>query len=169
MDIKQSLSVTAPIRIPVVNWLRDPQRSLQAPSVPQRSLQPLVVTQGFRTLPSLPPAPFQQRTSQYESMPMTGPIRQTGQYSDQGLIPANHGPSSSLYNQLSSDRAWTTVAKPTAVKQRKPRTCVKCAYANCNGKKEAALCLNVCRDCKKVTCRGRNSKYPTRTCDKAWE
>ena len=161
--------MTAPIRIPLVNQLRDPQRSLQAPPVPQRSLQPLVVSQGFRTLPSLPPAPFQQPTSHYESMQMTGPIPQAGQHADQGLIRATQGTRSSLYNQLSSDRAWATMAKPPAVKQRKGRTCIKCADENCKGKKEAKLCPNVCRDCKKRMCKGRNSKAPTRTCDKAWE
>ncbi|KIM48833.1 hypothetical protein M413DRAFT_438009 [Hebeloma cylindrosporum] len=49
-------------------------------------------------------------------------------------------------------------------KPRKPRTCGKCGQASCPGKQMVSRCTNPCRDCGKVECRGRNTKFPTRPC-----
>jgi len=49
-------------------------------------------------------------------------------------------------------------------KPRKPRTCGKCGKASCPGKQMVSRCRNPCRDCGRVECRGRNTKFPTRLC-----
>jgi hypothetical protein len=55
------------------------------------------------------------------------------------------------------------VAKP--VRKRKRRTCAKCARSECSGSQNSSNCRNPCQDCKKTTCRGRNSSRPTKPCN----
>lgn len=101
---------------------------------------------------------------------MTGPVEGQGQAAqmlNESTGPKGNNPS--LYSQLASNRAREVIARPgTTKKERKKRTCPKCAKAECDGKKGASLCKNACRDCGQRSCRGRNSKAPTKKCDVAW-
>ena len=64
-------------------------------------------------------------------------------------------------------RADVAKAQPAAkpVKKRKRRTCAKCARPECSGSQKSSNCRNPCQDCKKTTCRGRNSSRPTKPCN----
>ncbi|KAJ7099008.1 hypothetical protein C8R44DRAFT_748066 [Mycena epipterygia] len=179
VGIKQSMSVTAPNQTPLLTKLRHPDRSLQAPPVPQKPLQPLVVTKGFLPLSQplwqLPPTPSlsaepDSQISPFYFMPMPGPVETPMQNSTSHLITATHDHSSMHQNmlQLSKNRAQATFPKKAVKKQRKGRTCAKCAQEDCDGKKAASLCHNPCRHCKKHSCRGRNSKTPNKVCTDAW-
>ncbi|KAJ7106160.1 hypothetical protein C8R44DRAFT_745248 [Mycena epipterygia] len=157
VGIKQSMSVTAPNRTPLLTKLHHPDRSLQAPPVPQKPLKPLVVTKGFLPLsqPSwqLPPTPSlseepDSQISPFYFMPMPGPVETPMQNSTSHLITTTHDHSLMHQNmlQLSKHRAQATFPKKAVKKQRKGRTCAKCAQEDCDGKKAAALCHNPCRD-----------------------
>jgi len=59
-------------------------------------------------------------------------------------------------------------SKP-AKKERKERTCQKCDISKCGGRQRVENCPNPCKDCQKVTCKGRNPKRPDRVCGEAWD
>lgn len=48
------------------------------------------------------------------------------------------------------------------------RHCCKCGSQDCKGKGGRAFCTNLCQDCGKLECQGRNSKRPDKTCRDAW-
>jgi hypothetical protein len=62
-------------------------------------------------------------------------------------------------------------SEPPPKKPRKGRTCRKCALDSCPGKAKVDYCCNTCKDCGKQgqdkSCRGRNPKFPTKTCKEA--
>ncbi|KAJ7868118.1 hypothetical protein B0H13DRAFT_2558970 [Mycena leptocephala] len=62
-------------------------------------------------------------------------------------------------------------SEPLLKKPRKDRTCRKCALDSCPGKAKVDYCCNTCKDCGKQgqdkSCRGRNPKFPTKTCREA--
>ncbi|KAJ7769226.1 hypothetical protein DFH07DRAFT_769122 [Mycena maculata] len=134
VNVKQSLSVAAPIRVPLIAKLRDPQRLLQAPPVLQRTQQPLVIAQGFLAPLPPPPAPVLQQTSQYipySAMQMTGPVldlalsghqgkRQQPQHINQYRKSAKKGPVLNVPNWIAMGNGGLSCVKmlvKTAIKK----------------------------------------------------
>ena len=71
---------------------------------------------------------------------------------------------------LAQRRVADSVAKSKPVSApRKRRTCRKCAKPECPGSQKVSNCKNPCRDCRTVSCRGRNSKRPEKTCYEGWD
>ncbi|KAF6754755.1 hypothetical protein DFP72DRAFT_1009356 [Ephemerocybe angulata] len=59
--------------------------------------------------------------------------------------------------------------EPAKRSRRGPRHCAKCTLQDCKGKKSRNLCGNVCPDCKRPECPGRNSRRPGKKCWEAWD
>ena len=77
-----------------------------------------------------------------------------------------------LLNALANQKVANDAAKSQASQKswkRKRRTCAKCAREGCPGSQRVANCLNPCRDCGKINCRGRNTKRPQRPCHLGWD
>ncbi|KAJ7200900.1 hypothetical protein C8J57DRAFT_1627132, partial [Mycena rebaudengoi] len=165
IDVRQSLSVTAPVRRPVLASLRDPQRSLVAPNVLQWPAQTqVIVSKGLLpllTLSQIPPS--SPTTAEHNQPPQLVASTSTS-------LSSSEAPSLwSQMNQLFRKRAAEAIPGPARKKQRKPRTCAKCPIQDCKGKKESEYCKDAFRDCGSISCKGRNSKAPQKRCSVAWD
>lgn len=71
-----------------------------------------------------------------------------------------------LVEMLSRKRVADSILQrqPVTKKARKARTCGKCAVPGCPGRKAVQNCRNPCQDCKRVDCKGRNTKRLSRPC-----
>ena len=56
-----------------------------------------------------------------------------------------------------------SVPVPT-LKERNPRTCMKCGDLECKGKQRRTWCEKVCQDCGQKDCVGRDSDKPEKKC-----
>ncbi|KAJ6560524.1 hypothetical protein DFH09DRAFT_1083397 [Mycena vulgaris] len=85
-------------------------------------------------------------------------------------IPLPEMSPAAILAELSKRRVEVGVheSEPPAMKQRRERTCRKCAVPECPGRGNVKSCRNRCRDCGKAgqdfSCKGRDSKKPNITC-----
>ncbi|KAF8057819.1 hypothetical protein FPV67DRAFT_1394478, partial [Lyophyllum atratum] len=154
-NIKQTMAMTADIRVPLKQTLRNPQRLLQAPPVPQSSQAPLVVPSGFR--------PIQEPQSHSTHNLPSGAASPTSLSSTTPPPVTAHSPLQQSIFDLARKRAANSIPE-AAVKKRQCRTCRKCAQLTCPGSQKVTNCTNRCRDCGQVNCRGRNTKRPNVPC-----
>lgn len=164
--------MTAEERIPVRNMLRDPQRSLEAPKVPETARTSHSVSKGLLPLAetriSLPITTLSSSDSNsHSSAPSNTSASNAGPSSS--FIPPNPEPSiQEVMFQLASKRAADSIPNAPE-RKRQRRTCRKCAQPQCPGSQKVGNCRNACRDCGEVNCRGRNSKRPNKTCETGWD
>ncbi len=106
--------------------------------------------------------PFPSHAAESSARPLTTPGAST-----------STAPTDSLRAHLEAaarKRASESLAtEPAHKKQRRERHCAKCDSTDCRGRKSVDLCMNPCRDCLKLTCRGRNTKRPTKPCYLGWD
>lgn len=131
VNVKETLSLTLSERAPITKAIRDPNRSLVAPSTEAQTLQPISVTQGFVSV-------------------------KVADNSQQGHAP--EAPGTSLGTQIAKKRVNDQLESMRPVKKVKIRHCGKCGEATCNGKMNVQRCLNRCQDCQRHDCPGRNTK-----------
>ncbi|KAG6835921.1 hypothetical protein H0H93_013330 [Arthromyces matolae] len=142
VNIKQTKAMTADARLPLRNTLRDPQRSLTAPKVPETVKTLHTASKGLDLAPgTLPTAPSPTSTTS-SSPPTPAPTN----------LPSNQlsSPQSAtavqqhieLATGLARKRALDSFPEPPSKRvrqtpqERKARTCRKCALQDCKGKKE---------------------------------
>jgi hypothetical protein len=68
----------------------------------------------------------------------------------------------------SSSGAFIAEATPSEPRNKRVRRCCKCGSGECKGKGGWTFCMNSCRDCGKLACKGRNSRRPGKRCSQAW-
>ncbi|KAJ3819593.1 hypothetical protein F5880DRAFT_1616319 [Lentinula raphanica] len=84
------------------------------------------------------------------------------------MTPPNLETVPEIISRLAVQRVEDRVQRPTKKKPRQPRRCKKCDKGeDCNGRSNVRLCPNVCRDCGRKECDGRNSKKPHIPCENA--
>jgi hypothetical protein len=167
VNVKESLSLTYPVRKTLAITLNNPARSAAAPSLPKKSCKPTTVAMGLR----VPATPSHTTDVAIAPSSLTIPTPVTP--------PCE--PAISTTDQLSRERVSLGVTtdvlrsvpmqpkkKPKSEKPREGRTCRRCGIRACPGKKSVNSCKNPCRDCGKMDCPGRNPKRPKRTCNTAW-
>ncbi|KAF8971764.1 hypothetical protein BDZ97DRAFT_1650717, partial [Flammula alnicola] len=155
LNVKETLSRTLNTRKPVLEAIRNPARSAHAPPVPKRPAKPNSVNHGFNVPINTSPTP---RNSDN--------VQQAAAVSTQA---AGTSSTSSIQGYISRKRVGDHLVRTEPAKRaRKPRRCQKCFKDGCKGKKEVRFCGAVCLDCKKSSCRGRNSKKPDVPCWEAW-
>lgn len=188
LNVKQSLSMSSSIRNPITHAARDKSRVLQAPSIPSQALTVNNVSQGFN-IPSLAFATTSETTSYvnpHVSPPIiplsNSPLRfettltdpepssSTRTLSTLVSPPTNPQTAYEVAAMLSRKRvAEELLNLRPQKKERKRRTCRKCAHLECSGSQRVANCKNPCQDCGQIECEGRNPKLRGNIpCDKAW-
>ncbi|KAJ3725112.1 hypothetical protein C8R42DRAFT_718602 [Lentinula raphanica] len=86
------------------------------------------------------------------------------------MTPPNLETVPEIISRLAVQRVEDRVQRPTKKKPRQPRRCKKCDKGeDCNGRLNVRLCPNVCRDCGRKECDGRNSKKPHIPCENAMQ
>jgi len=176
--------MSSSIRRPITQAARDKSRALKAPHVPSQALAMNRISQGFNIPPftatSDTTSPVNQHTSP-PILPLTNsePPARFGPTSSEPLsltsstLVAPPNPQSS--RQVAASLARKRVAEELMdsrpqKKERKRRTCRKCAHPECSGNQRVANCKNPCQDCGQIECEGRNPKLKGDIpCDKAWE
>lgn len=151
LNVKEALSLTSSQRRSVTNLIRDPQRSEITPIVAAKPVQLHCVSSGFSNI-SFPTDSLSENPTT-RNVPLSSQSPQTT---------ADGGPRLDYAQQIemrAQQRVSAQIQKVKPVnKIRKPRTCKKCARADCSGKRRVADCKNPCRDCGEVECQGRNSR-----------
>ena len=199
LHVKEAVSISSKVSKLLSKALHDPHRIANAPSVPNRQLKPQALpSQGLLPITGLPsenstPAPPLTALQESEILPYAsantnsalittsnssaagpaiqhvltpGPVPRTSQM----LSTASTTADRAALNLLAHQRVVTHIqqSKP-AKKDRKRRTCSKCALVACPGSQRASNCRNKCRDCGEASCRGRNSKRLQKTCREGWD
>ena len=191
LHLKEAISISSKVSKLLSKALHDPRRITNAPAVPDCQLKPQELPlQGL--LPVALPGPSKNPTSTIlqelqspharadSNLALTvssaGPkpaIQQvftpplpTSQTTSAQSATADHNALDFLARQRVIAHIQTS--KP-AKKDRKRRTCPKCALVACPGSQKASNCRNKCRDCGETCCRGRNSKKLHKTCREGWD
>uniref|UniRef100_A0A8H8CGB6 3'-5' exonuclease n=1 Tax=Psilocybe cubensis TaxID=181762 RepID=A0A8H8CGB6_PSICU len=75
-----------------------------------------------------------------------------------------------IMEKLARQRVVESLQKTKPIKKpRKRRTCRKCGQRDCSGSSNVNLCRNRCQDCGQYnSCKGRNTKRPTKKCYEGW-
>jgi len=147
LNITESLTLTSGVRKPLTSALIQYARSSAVPDVLEQPLRPCCVEQGLRQ-----PNPDNQASTSASA-------------TQSGAVPMPQSTATEVQLARQHIQHMTAQSRPQQ-KQRKPRTCARCAIPACKGKKSRDFCDHPCRDCglDKSQCRGRNSKYPNEPC-----
>lgn len=150
--------MTAEQRQSVTHLIHDQRRSLLAPTIAAKPLQLHCVSAGFSSTSNLID----------KSSSNTAESSSSAQMFEASIGQPQVGPNIDHRQQIelvARQRVADQLRKRTVVnKQRKNRTCRKCAVSECPGKRRVSDCKNPCRDCGKVECPGRNSHKLHLTC-----
>ncbi|KAJ7488604.1 hypothetical protein B0H11DRAFT_2230137 [Mycena galericulata] len=185
-NVKQTKAMTASVRAPLMSQIYDPKRLAFMPPVPETTLKPHHVPHGMLSLEPLltispEPTPGPDKIS-YSGLssgtsdPATIATTQfaagssTTRESDGSVSTPQSSPSQdTVLKELAKRRVDDSMAhsEPAPKKPRHGRTCRKCYKESCPGKKSVKSCRNKCRDCDRVDCKGRNPKFPTKSCTEA--
>lgn len=179
-QVHDALSLTANARHETSTIIHDPKRSEMAPEVPATIPQPQQVMKGLLVPETQPQMPTLLRSSPSLSQ---GPLPIRAGTLD--LVPKLPNDSTTVQSKPLNLQTQTIqlVARQKVMQtaqlrqpsprnqprtQRKDRTCRKCAVSGCPGRKQVTLCLNMCQDCGKINCQGRNPKRPKKACSEGW-
>lgn len=159
--------MTSVIRHPIVKAARDPSRSTAAPTLSTRPLVLHKASKGF----NLPPPQCQpEQSGSCIPQPVALGMSDTGPWPmDLVAGSSTNTAPPTIVKTLVHQRVAADVAKAQPLanppkKQRKRRTCAKCATSDCSGSQSSAYCKNKCQDCGERNCRGRNSRKPGKLC-----
>jgi hypothetical protein len=187
LHLKEAVTISSNVSKLLSKALHDPRRIANAPAVPDHQLKPQELPlRGL--LPVKPPLGNPTSTTLQEpqvsshakaginpalTASVTGPVIQrvltplsTSQMTSTVITTTDR----TTLDFLARQRVVTHIkeSKP-AKKDRKRRTCPKCALIACPGSQKASNCRNKCRDCGETSCRGRNSKRLHKTCREGWD
>ncbi|KAJ3824864.1 hypothetical protein F5880DRAFT_1479370 [Lentinula raphanica] len=96
----------------------------------------------------------------------TDQISESASGANEGVEGSGHTSSIIPRTSLLPPKPPSDSSDPTLPRQ--PRRCKKCNKGeDCNGRSNVRLCPNVCRDCGRKECDGRNSKKPHIPCENA--
>lgn len=166
-----SQTASSVVRKPIDTKVRESRRSNAAPTIMQREPEVLEINTARLT---------QGDGSGWGGGIATGPLGLSGAQSqsepnsseDQVQQPAairSRNPRTAAPEDIqgsSSTTAGQSGKHEKAPVRTKRRTCWKCHDSTgCRGRGGAKLCPNPCKDCKQMTCLGRNSKRPTVPCE----
>ncbi|CAK5266047.1 unnamed protein product [Mycena citricolor] len=182
-NIKQTKALTAAIRRPVLNKIRDPKRLDVMPAVPEVPMRLHSASAGLLPLDPPPPAQppmsptpntFSQTAVDSLAVAISGAAGITFVAGSSRKTATGEGPPRSLqsHTQALAKRkvdAAVLTAESMPKNKRAKRSCRRCGKASpgCRGAKEVKYCHNPCRDCGKQDCRGRNPKSPNVECSRA--
>jgi hypothetical protein len=195
LHLKEAVTISSNVSKLLSKALHDPRHIANAPTVPDHHLKPqelprrglLPVTPLLGNPTSTTPSLQDSRDSPPAHAEVGTPINPALIASVTGLGPVIQHVLTPLSSQMTSSTAVTPTDRTTldflarqrvvthiqkskpAKKDRKRRTCPKCALIACPGSQKASNCQNKCRDCGESSCRGRNSKRLHKTCREGWD
>ncbi|KAF8075254.1 hypothetical protein FPV67DRAFT_1728203, partial [Lyophyllum atratum] len=171
-NTKQTKAMTALVRLPIKEAVRNPQRSRDAPKVPERTRELHSATKGLLQLELPPQSTSANRAPTPHTSPTPAPVP-----SSSALMPApavlalpapQPLPSESQFHsaalELARKRARASIPDLPNKRQRKRRTCRKCGDPECPGNQKVSNCRNPCQDCGQMNCRGRNTSKRSKNC-----
>ena len=185
--MKEAVSISSKVSKLLSKALHDPRRITNAPAVPDCRLKPQELPlQGLLPVALPPENPTLKNLTELQlpharadvdtnpapalTMSSAGPAITPPLPTPQTTSAQRTTTEHNRLDFLARQRVITHIqtSKP-AKKDRKRRTCAKCALVACPGSQKASNCRNKCRDCGETCCRGRNSKRLHKTCREGWD